>query len=98
MELRKPWMDDITAEDMPNDDLKFIAQEAGIDAALALILCTPGLTVSIPKNPLKLVKERYILKNYKGSKFSINELAVKCDVTQRYIYTLINQSLRKPLT
>ena len=26
----KPWMDLIKPEDMPNDDLKFIAESAGI--------------------------------------------------------------------
>ena len=46
----KPWMESIKANDMPNDDLKFIAEKAGIRSALALIFCTPGLTVSIPKN------------------------------------------------
>lgn len=49
----KPWMDYIRPEDMPNDDLKFIAESAGIKSALALIFCTPGLTVTIPKIRLK---------------------------------------------
>ena len=53
----KPWMDYIKPEDMPNDDLKFIAENAGIKSALALIFCTLGLTVNIPKNSFKEVKE-----------------------------------------
>ena len=44
----QPWMDYIKPDDMPNDDLKIIAESAGIRSALALIFCTPGLTVSIP--------------------------------------------------
>ena len=49
----KPWMENITIEDMPNDDLKFVAQCAGIKTALTLIFCLPGLIVNIPKHALK---------------------------------------------
>ena len=87
----KPWMDYIKPEDMPNDDLKFIAENAGIKSALALIFCTPGLTVNIPKNSFKEVKERYILRKYDGTKYSINRLAVECGLSQRYIYKIINK-------
>ena len=64
----KPWMDLIKPEDMPNDDLKFIAESAGIKSALALIFCSPGLTVSIPKNPFREIKEKYIMSQYDGRK------------------------------
>ena len=57
----KPWMDYITPDDMPNDDLKFLAETAGIKSVLALIFSSPGLTVSIPKTAFKEVKEKYIL-------------------------------------
>ena len=87
----KPWVRNITPEDMPNEDLKFIAENAGVNAALALILHTQGLIVSIPKNALKQVKDKYILNSYKWSKYSLNELAVECGVSQRYIYKLLEQ-------
>lgn len=91
----KPWMDNIKADDMPNDDLKFVAEHAGIKAALALIFCAPGLTVNIPKNAFKEVKERYIINNYDGTKYSINQLAVVCGLSQRYIYKIIQKNLSK---
>ena len=90
----KPWMDYIRPEDMPNDDLKFIAESAGIKSALALIFCTPGLTVTIPKNSFKEVKERYIMSKYDGTKYSINRLAVDCGLSQRYIYKLIEKHIK----
>lgn len=65
----KPWMDLIKPEDMPNDDLKFIAESAGIKSALALIFCSPGLTVSIPKNPFREIKEKYIMSQYDGKTY-----------------------------
>ena len=90
----KPWMDYIRPEDMPNDDLKFIAESAGIKSALALIFCTPGLTVTIPKNSFKEVKERYIMSNYDGTKYSIIRLAVDCGLSQRYIYKIIEKHIK----
>ena len=93
----KPWMENITSEDMPNEDLRFIAERAGLKAALSLIFYTPGLIVSIPKNAFKQLKDKYILNSYRWNKYSMNELSVECEVTPRYIYKLIKQKI-KPQT
>ena len=90
----QPWMKNITADDMPNDDLKFIAENAGIKSALILILLLAGLTINIPKYSLRKLKEKYIMKEYDGSKFTINRLAVECDLSQRYVYNLIKKKLK----
>ena len=92
----KPWVENITADDMPNDDLRFIAEKAGLKSALALIFFTPGLNVSIPKTAFKQLKDKYILNNYRGDKYSMNELSVKCSVSQRYIYRLIKDNIKSP--
>ena len=89
----KPWMTNITPNDMPNEDLRFIAEKAGLKAALALIFYTPGLIVSIPKTAFKELKDKYILEHYNGGKYSLNDLCIKCDVSQRYIYRLIKKKL-----
>lgn len=91
----KPWMENISIEDMPNDDLKFVAQCAGIKAALTLIFCLPGLIVNIPKNALKKLKERYILKEYDGTKMTLNRLVVECELSQRHVEAVIRKDLKK---
>lgn len=91
MEDYPKWMETVTAEDMPNDDLKFVAQTAGIKDALRLILLFPGLTVSIPKNALRKLKEKYIAKEYDGTKFTLNRLAVECQISQRHMYKIIQR-------
>lgn len=91
----KPWMENITAEDMPNEDLQFLAQEAGVRYALMFLFLFPGLTVTIPKNPFSKLKENYIVKNYDGTKTSINRLAIECDLSQRHVYRLIEKNIKK---
>lgn len=91
----KQWLSGVTPDDMPNDDLKFIAETAGIKPALALIICTPGLIVSIPKNALNRLKEKYIISNYQNSKYSLNKLAIECELTPRHIYNIINKHRKK---
>ncbi len=93
----KPWMDYIKPEDMPNDDLKFVAESAGIRSALALIFCTPGLTVTVPKNSFSEVKERYIVSQYDGTKYTLNRLAIECGFSQRYIYKIIKKHYEKKM-
>ncbi len=95
MEYEK-WMESVTADDMPNDDLKFIAKNAGLKAAMTLILLLPGLCVNIPKNALRRLKEKYIIKEYDGTRFTLNRLVVECSLSQRHIYKIIKKHLNLP--
>lgn len=90
----EPWMEKATPNDMPNDDLKFVAEKAGMRQALMLIFLLPGLTVSIPKNALKTLKERHIINEYDGTRYTLNRLAVECDLSQRHVYKIINNHLK----
>ena len=91
----EPWMEKATPNDMPNDDLKFVAEKAGMKQALMLIFLLPGLNVSIPKNALRIVKERHIINEYDGTRFTINKLAKECDLSQRQIYRIISNHLQR---
>lgn len=94
----RPWMDLITIDDLPNDDLKTVAEVAGLETALALVFTGQSLTVSIPKESFKALKERYIMQNYDGTKYSLNKLALECNYTQRHIYKILNKNLNKGTT
>lgn len=91
----KDWMRSVTPNDMPNDDLKYVAENAGLKSAMALILLVPGLTVTIPRNALTALKEKHILNEYDGTKYTLNRLAVECELSQRYVYELIKRGISK---
>ena len=49
----KPWMENITIEDMPNDDLKFVAQCAGIKNSFDLNFLFAGIDSKYSKTRIK---------------------------------------------
>ena len=61
---------------------------------LLLIFLLPGITINIPKNGLRRLKEKYIMKNYDGSKSKLNKLALECDLSPRYVYKLIKKNMK----
>lgn len=89
----EPWMEKATPDDMPNEDLKYVAQQAGMRQAMMLIILLAGLTVYIPKNALQTVKKRHIINEYDGTRYTINRLAIECNYSQRYIYKIIKDHL-----
>ena len=94
MESQK-WLANVTIEDMPTEDLKFIAEVAGLKQAILLILLLPGLCISIPKNAFSKLKEKYIVQHYDGTRASVYKLSLECNLSQRYVYKLLKKSREK---
>lgn len=85
---------DITIPDLP-DDLKFIATFCGMNVVLSLIQHTSGMNFYIPKNCLKELKKRYIIKNYTGTRSNVLKICHVCDVTERYVRMVVKSSIEK---
>lgn len=88
MQNSKPWIDKITSENLPNEDLKTIALLLGLEAAIKLMCEIPGVNISIPKNATLLAKVLYIMEQYDGTKKSRLKLAQECDLSEGYIYRI----------
>ena len=84
----KPWIDKITSENLPNEDLKTIAFLLGLDAAVKLMCERPGVNLSIPKNATLPAKILYIMEKYDGTKKSRLKLSKECDLSEGYIYRI----------
>ncbi|MBR1626481.1 MAG: hypothetical protein IJ681_04975 [Bacteroidales bacterium] len=91
----EPWMEKATPNDMLNDDLKFVAETVGMRQALLLVFLLSGVYFYIPKNALRLVRDKHIINEYDGTKYTINRLAKECDLTTRQIYRIIEEHLNK---
>ena len=91
----EPWMDKATPNDMPNDDLKYFAETVGMKQALLFVFLLSGVPVYIPKNSLRLIRDKHIINEYDGTKYTINRLAKECDLTTRQVYRIIEEHLNK---
>ena len=88
MQNNKPWIDKITPENLPNEDLKTIAFLLGLDAAVKLMCELPGVNLSIPKNATLPAKILYIMEKYDWTKKSRLKLSKECDLSEGYIYRI----------
>ncbi len=91
--LEQRWKNYIEMKDIPNDDLKIVAEIIGIKNTVDFILAAPGLLVSIPRKPFREAKERYILDVYDGTKYCLSKLAIECDLSQRQVYKIIKKKV-----
>ena len=100
LQNNKPWVNKITPENLPNEDLKMVALLLGLEAAIKLMCEIPGVNISIPKNATLPAKVLYIMEKYDGTKKSRLKLAQECDLSEGYIYRIarkrsINQNPTK---
>ncbi len=90
------WMENVTIDDLPNDDLKLIAEVAGLKQAMLFIFLFSGVVVSIPNNPFTKLRDNYIMNHYDGTRTSINKLATECGITHRHVYRILKKRLEPP--
>lgn len=87
----KPWLKDITADDMPNEELRILASFCGVEFVIHLMEQASGLNINIPKFPFRKLKEKYILENCNGEKASAIKFAMECDVTVKHVYNILRK-------
>ncbi|HNW37161.1 MAG TPA: Mor transcription activator family protein [Candidatus Ozemobacteraceae bacterium] len=78
----------ITIDDMPNDDMRLVAETLGVQVAVDLLRHLGGITLSIPKRGLGKLAERLIRAEYDGS--NAKRLAVQYGVTERFVQIVAN--------
>ena len=83
-----PWIDYITMENLPNEDLKIVATIIGLNPTIQLMCEVPGMLISVPKNATLKARVEYVKKHYDGSKKSRYELSKTCGLSENYIYRI----------
>ena len=83
------WAKYITEDNLPTEDLQFLCSIIGLEATKKLMIHASGEKFSINAHCNKAYKEQYILDNYDGTKKTLNEIVVNCDITIRYAYQVI---------
>ena len=86
----QPWIELITMETLPNEDLKFLASLVGLQAIIYLMCEYPGTTYTVPKNATMRARRDYVKKYYDESKSSRLYLCRICSVSENDIYKIIS--------
>ena len=86
-----PWVELITMETLPNDDLKFLASIVGLPPIIYPMCEYAGSTYTVPKNATMRARKEYVRKHYDGSKSSRLYLCRVCNFTENDIYKIISQ-------
>jgi len=85
MQDYKDWLTKLGPEDMPNDDLKLVADCCGVETAIRLLQEMGGVTLNIPKLGGKRLYQQYIKDVCDGSVTSMRRIALHLGVTQSYV-------------
>lgn len=93
--MKEEALNGLTIEDMPNADMKLVAECCGIEIALKLLTSLPGISISVPKFGIRKIARDYIIKNYNGK--NAKKLAFETGLTENYIYKILREE-RQPVS
>lgn len=79
----------VMIDDMPNQDMKDIAEICGVEAAIKLLMNFGGLRINIPANGLNILEKRIILNEFDGHAQSIKKLASSLGTTEKTVRDIL---------
>jgi Mor family transcriptional regulator len=89
------WTKYITKADLPNVELKLVADIIGMETTINLMEELAGTFINFPKTALNKCRNQFICEEYDGSKESRMALAKKFGVTERYIIKVASYYRKK---
>lgn len=78
----------LTIDDMPNADMRLVAEFCGVDIAIKLLEELPGIGINVPTNGFKKVLEKYACEHNDGTGDTVKRIALIFNVSERHIYKL----------
>lgn len=85
------WAEFIKENTIENEELRALVNCIGFEATKKLMIYYAGKSIIIPKSINTKYKCRYIKANYDGTKSSRRKLGRECDISEAYIYKLVNK-------
>ena len=89
--MNKPWIQYITEETLPNEDLKILAAIIGLAATIKVMCEVSGMLISVSKICTLKARIEYIKQHYYGTKKYRYELSKLYDLSENYIYRVVNK-------
>ena len=79
----------LTIDELPSNELKWLAKEIGLDAVIKIIINFSGINIYIPIGAKTALKKGYVKKHYDGT--NTRELALKLNVSERTVQSWISE-------
>jgi len=76
-DLLEKFLDELTIEDLPSEDLQMLAHACGIETVIKLLRYAPKITFNLPKNWYSIKMEKHILGNCDGTNQGIKKAAAE---------------------
>jgi hypothetical protein len=84
----------MSIDQMPNDDMRVVAQECGVDVARLLLRKLRGASILIPRRCYNKIADKFILEKFDGT--NAKKLASVCSYSLRNVYRVVeNEDLRR---
>lgn len=83
-----PWIDLVTPEDFPTEDLKMMSEIIGMSSTIKLLTEATGCVFTMTTTWDRELIKRYIRRVYDGTKLSRMNLCKLCKVNENYIHKI----------
>lgn len=80
---------EVTIEDIPDGNMRLVADLCGLDVAVSLMKNLKGLTIAVPSNGFSEIEKKIILQEYQGDTKSLKQLALRLDLNEQTIRAIL---------
>lgn len=86
----------LKASDLPNEDVRYLADVIGLEAAQLLLERCAGMTFYIPLKMSKDFHRQYIAEHFTGTVRSARALAQELGITEQTVYRILRGKSARP--
>jgi Mor family transcriptional regulator len=90
--MKKKWLQNITVDDMPNADMRMVAELCGVEVAIELMRHLGGINIYIPRTAEKEFLKKYVVERYNGH--NAKELAIDLGISVRKVFNILNEKTK----
>lgn len=83
------WLKDITIDDMPNEDMRMVAETCGLPVAVKLMKACGGTKLYVPRVGFKKLIDRKIVEEFRGC--NVRKLSLKYGVSRTYVFNILQK-------
>lgn len=81
----------VTIDDIPDGNMRLVADLCGLDVAVSLMKNLKGLTIAVPSNGFDKVERQIIYDFYNGTTERLKQLALRLDMNEQTVRNILRK-------